>query len=64
MCEKKDNIPLNFVETVLEILDSMDAYAKRHWMHDEGEAVADFAKRLRRAYLYEKHSLREEKKKG
>lgn len=52
----KEDKPLDFGETVLDILDLMDAFAKRHWMHSAGETVAEFAKRLRRAYMFEKYA--------
>ena len=32
----KEDKPLDFGETVLDILDLMDAFAKRHWMHSAG----------------------------
>ena len=47
--------PTVYGETVLDVVDSMERFANRHWMHDEGQNTREFANRVKKAYLQEKN---------
>ena len=44
-------------ETVLDVVELMESFGSRHWMHAEGQAVREFASRVKRAYQNDRENL-------